>query len=151
MKMTIEEINFNRTLDDLIILANDNDTSIDAKTLNLIIAKSLVDLIGGSIEFINEKLNTNYDIKLIDEINNGTSIQIIELEWGGKSKSVPNQYLCINGTKAYISGTIDRVEYVDNKLRIADYKSGKVEDKDLQGNILETEKENLRLSPGALS
>ena len=48
---------FNRTLDDLIKLASDNDTSIDAKTLNLIIAKSLVDLIGGSIEFINEPGN----------------------------------------------------------------------------------------------
>ena len=81
--------------------------------------------------------------KQIDEINNGTSIQIIELEWGGNSKSVPKPYLCINGTKAYISGTIDRVEYVDNKLRIADYKTGSVENKELQGNILETEKENI--------
>ena len=81
--------------------------------------------------------------KQIDEINKGTSIRIIELEWGGKSKTVPKPYLCINGTKAYISGTIDRVEYVDNKLRIADYKTGSVENKDLQGNILETNKENI--------
>ena len=56
---------FDRSLDDLIKLSGNNDNSIDSKTLNLIIAKSLVEVIGGSIDFINETgKGTQFIIKL---------------------------------------------------------------------------------------
>ena len=56
---------FDRGLDDLISLSTNNDNSIDSKTLNLIIAKSLIDIIGGNIEFINETgKGTQFIIKL---------------------------------------------------------------------------------------
>ena len=51
---TLSISDFERSLDDLIKVSADNDNVIDSGSLNLIIAKGLTDLIGGSIEFINE-------------------------------------------------------------------------------------------------
>ncbi len=56
---------FNRGFDDLIKLSNDNNSEISVNVLNLIVAKGLLDLIGGSVEFINETgKGTQYIIKL---------------------------------------------------------------------------------------
>ena len=57
--------NFDLDFDDLIKVSNENNYNIDADTLNFIIAKKLIDMIGGSIEFINEPgKGTQYIIKL---------------------------------------------------------------------------------------
>ena len=56
---------FNRSFEDLIKLSNDNKGEISADVLNLIVAKGLLELIGGSVEFINETgKGTQYIIKL---------------------------------------------------------------------------------------
>ena len=56
---------FNRSFEDLIKLSSDNKSDISAEVLNLIVAKGLLELIGGSVEFINESgKGTQYIIKL---------------------------------------------------------------------------------------
>ena len=57
--------NFDLDFDDLIKVSNENNYNIDSDTLNFIIAKKLIDMIGGNIEFINETgKGTQYIIKL---------------------------------------------------------------------------------------
>ena len=66
---------YNINLEDLIKISSDNDSSIDAKSLNLIVAKSLVDLIGGSIEFINEPgKGTQFIFKLKQKVTSSNII-----------------------------------------------------------------------------
>jgi CheY-like chemotaxis protein len=65
--MTIE--NFNRTFNDIIKVSNDSNFQIDANTLNLVVAKNLIDKIGATIEFINETgKGTQYIIKLKQKV-----------------------------------------------------------------------------------
>ena len=61
----MEVKNFNLTFNDLIKLSNENNYVIDSDILNFIIAKQLIDMIGGTIEFVNESgKGTQYIIKL---------------------------------------------------------------------------------------
>lgn len=46
--------NFNITFEDLIKLNSESDNDIDADSLKIIVAKGLLELIGGNIQFINE-------------------------------------------------------------------------------------------------
>ena len=56
---------FNRNFEDLVKLTNDTNGTISSESLNLIVAKGLVDIIGGSVEFINETgKGTQYIFKL---------------------------------------------------------------------------------------
>ena len=97
---------FDRTLDDLIKLASDNDTSIDAKTLNLIVAKSLVDMIGGSIEFINEAgKGTQFIFKLKQKVTSSNVIGSIKEKIQTKH-ILYHQILDLSGRKVLV---------VDNK------------------------------------
>lgn len=60
---------FDKTFDDLIKLSNEFESSIDAKSLSLIVAKSLIEIIGGNIEFINEEgKGTQYIIKIKQKV-----------------------------------------------------------------------------------
>ena len=102
--LTIDD--FDRTLDDLIKLASDNDTSIDAKTLNLIVAKSLVDMIGGSIEFINETgKGTQFIFKLKQKVTSSNVIGSIKEKIQTKH-ILYHQILDLSGRKVLV---------VDNK------------------------------------
>ena len=56
---------FNTSFEDIVEMKN-----IDYNTINLVVAKSLLDMIGGSIEFINEKgKGTQYVIKLKQKLS----------------------------------------------------------------------------------
>ena len=67
---TLTVSDFNRNLDDLIKVSSDNDNVIDSGSLNLIVAKSLIDLIGGSIDFINESgKGTQFIVKIKQKVN----------------------------------------------------------------------------------
>ena len=66
---------FNRNFEDLIKLSNDNNSEISANVLNLIVAKGLLELIGGSVEFINETgKGTQYIIKLKQKLYGQTRL-----------------------------------------------------------------------------
>ena len=67
--------NFDLNFDDLIKLSNENNNNIDADTLNFIIAKQLIDMIGGTIEFINETgKGTQYIIKIKQKLSGDSVI-----------------------------------------------------------------------------
>lgn len=66
--MTVD--NFNKNLNDIVKLSNENDYQIDSNSINVIVAKNLIDKIGASIEFINEAgKGTQYIIKLKQKVN----------------------------------------------------------------------------------
>ncbi len=60
---------FNITFDDLIKLNSESDNEIDADTLKIIVAKGLLEIIGGNIEFINEVgQGSQYIIKIKQKV-----------------------------------------------------------------------------------
>lgn len=61
------------------------------------------------------------------ELDNGSSFEIIELE-----KDIQQPIKTAGGVEVKIHGKIDRIERVDGKLRIADYKTGKLKTDDLK-------------------
>lgn len=66
--MSIE--NFNKSFNDIVKLSNDSNYKIDSNTINLLVAKNLIDKIGASIEFINETgKGTQYIIKIKQKVN----------------------------------------------------------------------------------
>ena len=66
--MTVD--NFNKSINDIVKLSNENDYQIDSNSINVIVAKNLIDKIGASIEFINEAgKGTQYIIKLKQKVN----------------------------------------------------------------------------------
>ena len=66
--MSVE--NFNKSLNDIVKLSNENNYQIDSNSLNIIIAKNLIDKMGGTIEFINETgKGTQYIVKFKQKIN----------------------------------------------------------------------------------
>lgn len=67
--------NFNLSFEDLIKLSSDNKRDIDSETLDFIVAKGLIDLLGGTMEFINEKgKGTQYIIKLNQKLSSQNRI-----------------------------------------------------------------------------
>ena len=67
--------NFDLNFDDLIKLSSENKNSIDADTLNLVIAKQLIEMIGATIEFINQTgMGTQYIIKLKQKLVSNNAI-----------------------------------------------------------------------------
>jgi hypothetical protein len=63
--------------------------NIDYNTINLVVAKSLLDMIGGSIEFINEKgKGTQYVIKLKQKLSSQNKLGNI------KDKIQTNYFQC---------------------------------------------------------
>ena len=61
----MKQENFDKSFEDLIKLNSDGNNDIDPSVLKIIIAKSLLELIGGSVDFINESgKGTQYIIKL---------------------------------------------------------------------------------------
>ena len=65
--MKVED--FNRDFENLIKLKSDEKNNIDAEILKMIIAKSLIELMNGTIEFINEEnKGTQYIIKIKQKI-----------------------------------------------------------------------------------
>ena len=67
---TMSEENFNKGFNDLVKLSNDSNYKIDSNTINLLVAKNLIDKIGAGIEFINETgKGTQYIIKIKQKVN----------------------------------------------------------------------------------
>ena len=65
--MKVED--FNRDFENLIKLKSDEKNNIDAEILKMIIAKALIELMNGTIEFINEEnKGTQYIIKIKQKI-----------------------------------------------------------------------------------
>ena len=61
--------NFERSFEDLIKLNSTANNDIDADTLKIIVAKGLLNIIGGSVEFINEPgQGTQYIVKVTQKI-----------------------------------------------------------------------------------
>ena len=91
--MKVED--FNRDFENLIKLKSDEKNNIDAETLKMIIAKALIEIMNGTIEFINEEnQGTQYIIKIKQkttsenilgniqekiQLNHSTRTQIIDL------------------------------------------------------------------------
>lgn len=70
---------FDITFEDLVKLNNSGNSVIDTDSLKLIVCKSLLELIGGSIEFINETgKGTQYIIKLKQKITSDNRIGSIK-------------------------------------------------------------------------
>ena len=66
--MKVED--FNRNFEDLVRLSNDDNSSISVESLNLVVAKGLINIIGGTVEFINESgKGTQYIIKLKQKLS----------------------------------------------------------------------------------
>ena len=62
--------------DDLIKLSNDNNALIDISSLRFIVAKDLIEVLGGDIEYINQEgMGTQYiiNIKQKAAVNNATN------------------------------------------------------------------------------
>ena len=75
----------------------------------------------------------------IEEIERGVNIEIVATE---ENMSPQIEF---DGQYAYIKGVIDRVDIIDGALlRIADYKSGSVEPRELKGNTQETNAEKIQ-------
>ena len=67
---------FDRNFDDLIKLSNDNNALIDISSLRFIVAKDLIEVLGGDIEYINQEgMGTQYiiNIKQKAAVNNATN------------------------------------------------------------------------------
>jgi hypothetical protein len=79
-------------------------------------------------------------------IRQGTLINILELE--KKYEHIMTFYSGLESSDWKLKGTIDRIDEVDHVLRIIDYKTGKVEDKDLK--ITEINRESIENKPKAL-
>lgn len=63
-----EEV-FNRTFDDIIEFKGNENAIVDASMLKLVVAKSLIELLGAEIEFINEKgKGTQYIVKIKQKV-----------------------------------------------------------------------------------
>ncbi len=67
--------NFEKNFNDFVKLGSSTQNNIDSVTLGLIIAKRLISMLGGSIEFINETgKGTQYHIKINQKVSNETEI-----------------------------------------------------------------------------
>lgn len=67
--------NFEKDFNDFVKLGSSTQNNIDSITLGLIIAKKLISMLGGSIEFINESgKGTQYHIKINQKISDETKI-----------------------------------------------------------------------------
>ena len=67
--------NFERSFEDLIKLNSSASNDIDADTLKIIVAKGLLNIIGGSVDFINEVgQGTQYIIKLKQKVTSNAEI-----------------------------------------------------------------------------
>lgn len=67
---------FDRKFDDLIKMSNDNNALIDISSLRFIVAKDLIEVLGGDIEYINQEgMGTQYiiNIKQKAAVNNATN------------------------------------------------------------------------------
>ncbi len=66
---TMQQDDFNRNFEDLIKLSADEKNDIDADTLKIIVAKGLLNMLGGTVEFINQTgQGTQYIIKLKQKV-----------------------------------------------------------------------------------
>ena len=96
---------FDKKFDDLIKLSNDLESSIDSKSLNLIVAKSLVEIIGGNIEFKNEEGRGNqFVIKIKQKILSQNKIGNIREKIQTKS-NISHQILNLNNKRVLIVDT----------------------------------------------
>ena len=99
---------FDKDFEDFIKIGSTTQNSIDSTTLGLIIAKRLIQLLDGKIEFINEVgKGTNYYITFVQEVLNNN--QIGEIDFNKVDDSV-DTYVNLSGKKVLI---VD-----DNKVNI---------------------------------
>ena len=99
---------FEKDFEDFVKIGSTTQNSIDSTTLGLIIAKRLVQLLDGKIEFVNEiGKGTNYYISFNQEIFNNNPIGVINFE---NSSNEVDTYVNLSGKKVLI---VD-----DNKVNI---------------------------------
>lgn len=81
--------NFEKDFNDFVKLGSSTQNNIDSITLGLIIAKRLITMLGGSVEFINETgKGTQYHIKINQRISDYTEIgDIFNMDENGISSS----------------------------------------------------------------
>lgn len=113
-EMSVDE--FNKSFDDLVKEASENKNAIDSNSLNIIVAKKLIEKFGGTIEFINKiGMGTQYIIKIKQKINGEETI-------GNIKEKIINRYTVINtkhdytGKKALIINDTNSTNVVLEKL-----------------------------------
>ena len=98
--MTTE--NFDRSFDDLIKLNSDKNNDIDADTLKIIVAKGLLNIMGGTITFINQTgQGTQYIIKVKQKVTTQNELGNIREKIQTRHE-ITHQILSLLGKKAII-------------------------------------------------